>query len=189
MAQNITTAELSDKLCKICNIEVPGRLKFFKRGWNGKSYIMSGHGYKQFDFTSQPYVDVRILPTCEYNDEMGFVFPYTEIENIKKIYDENGYDFIEFKTASIDFEKLTNFTKLLEIITKHSSISFCHNGNYYGCEVHYFIRHIFEAIEGSIAKVFLNALLSSEAKNGCKPTLLEKCAKELRSCKWDYSEV
>ena len=71
MAQSITTAGLSDKLCKTCNIEVPGRLKFFKRGWDGKSYVFSGRGYKQFDFTSQPYVDVRILPTYRQRQDGG----------------------------------------------------------------------------------------------------------------------
>lgn len=34
-----------------------------------------------------------------------------------------------------DFEQLENFVKLLEIVSKKSGISFCHNGTYFGCSI------------------------------------------------------
>lgn len=85
-----------------------------------------------------------------------------------------------------DFEQPENFVKLLEIVSKKSSVSFCHNGTYFGCSIHYFISDIFEAIEGTIPHNFLNTLLKQHLRNSCKPKLLEQLKQAIRETEWVY---
>lgn len=85
-----------------------------------------------------------------------------------------------------DFEQPTNFVKLLEIVSKKSSVSFCHNGTYFGCSIHYFISDIFEADIGTIPHNFLNALLKQHLRNPCKPKLLEQLKQAIRAEEWKY---
>lgn len=112
------TKTLSEQLCEIVGLEIPGKLVFRKRNWDKKTYINSGHGYKEFDFKSQPDAYVDIIPTRNWDEKNGFSFPYSAIENIKKIYDEHGYDFIKIQTKRLDFEQPENFVKLLELKTE-----------------------------------------------------------------------
>lgn len=72
-----------------------------------------------------------------------------------------------------DFSDPENFAKLLEIISKKASVSFCFNGVYFGCSIHYVFKDIFEATEGNIAEVFLNTLLVQHHRNPSNPKLLE----------------
>lgn len=106
---------LSQKICEECGIEPKGKLIFKKRGWDGKTWLSVGVGYKKFDFESTPNVRVNIIPTKLYDEKNGFEYPYSMIEEIKKLYDKNGYDFIEFEAKFIDFENNNNFVKLLEL--------------------------------------------------------------------------
>lgn len=110
---------LSKELCEICGIERKGKLIFRKRDWDGRCWISAGRGYKEFDFTSIPEVTVDIIPTKDYKETNGFQYPYTDIEKIKKIYNEHGYDFVEFKQNVIDFTQPDNFVKLWELKIKH----------------------------------------------------------------------
>lgn len=110
-------SELSKLICEKCKIQTSGKLIFRKRNWNDRHYISAGCGYKEFDFTSCPETSVNILPDYKYKEEMGWQYPYKQIEEIKKIYDKNGYDFVEFRTKTIDFESPENFMKLFKLIT------------------------------------------------------------------------
>lgn len=177
---------LSKELCEICEIERKGKLIFRKRDWDGKTWISAGHGYKKFDFKSAPETSVDIIPTKDYRETNGFQYPYTEIEKIKEIYNEHDYDFVEFKQECIDFTTLENFVKLLEIVSKKSSVSFCHNGSYFGCNIHYMIYDTFEAEAGSIQYNFLNTLLKQHFRNPCIPKLLERVKEAIRETEWKY---
>lgn len=79
-----------------------------------------------------------------------------------------------------------NFVKLLEIVSKKASVSFCHNGTYYGCSIHYFFKDIFEAVEGTLQHNFLNTLLVQDLRNPCKPSLLEQIKQAIRKADWEY---
>lgn len=114
---------LSKELCEICGIERKGKLIFRKRGWDGRNWISAGRGYKEFDFESIPEVTVDIIPTAQWNKKNGFQYPYTYIEKIKKLYDEHGYDFVEFNKANINFEQPENFVKLFELNIPDSSVT------------------------------------------------------------------
>lgn len=85
-----------------------------------------------------------------------------------------------------DFEQPENFVKLLEIISKKSSVSFCHNGTYFGCSIHYFCTEVFEADIGTIPHNFLNTLLKQHLRNPCKPKLLEQLKQAIRETEWVY---
>lgn len=111
----MTTKNLSRELCEICGIERKGKLVFKKRNWDGKTYVCAGRGYKEFDFCSTPEATVDIIPTKDYKQTNGFHYPYSDIERIKKEYDKNGYDFVEFRQRTIDFTQPENFVKLLEL--------------------------------------------------------------------------
>ena len=76
--------------------------------------------------------------------------------------------------------------KLLEIVSKKSGVSFCHNGTYFGCSIHYFIADIFEADIGTIPHNFLNTLLKQHLRNPCKPKLLEQLKQAIRAEVWKY---
>lgn len=182
----MTNKSLSQQLCEACGIEPKGKLVFEKRNWDKKTWLSAGVGYKQFDFESTPNVSVDIIPTEFYNEKNGFQYPYSRIDEIKKLYDKNGYDFIEFAAKFIDFENNNNnFVKLLEIVSKKSSVSFCHNGTYYGCSIHYFFDHIFEAVEGTLQHNFLNTLLVQDLRNPCKPKLLEQIKQAIKNEQWE----
>lgn len=85
-----------------------------------------------------------------------------------------------------DFENNNNnFVKLLEIVSKKASVSFCHNGTYYGCSIHYFFKDIFEAVEGTLQHNFLNTLLVQDLRNPCKPRLLEQIKQDIRQADWE----
>ena len=85
-----------------------------------------------------------------------------------------------------DFEQPENFVKLLEIVSKKSGVSLCHNGTYFGCSIHYFIADIFEADIGTIPHNFLNTLLKQHLRNPCKPKLLEQLKETIRAEEWKY---
>lgn len=112
----MTNKDLSRELCEICGIERKGKLVFKKRNWDGKTYVCAGRGYKEFDFCSTPEATVDIIPTKDYKQTNGFHYPYSDIERIKKEYDKNGYDFVEFRQRTIDFTQPENFVKLEEIM-------------------------------------------------------------------------
>ena len=95
------------------------------------------------------------------------------------------YNLNEYK-AYPDFEQPENFVKLLEIISKKSSVSFCHNGTYFGCSIHYFCTEVFEADIGTIPHNFLNTLLKQHLRNPCKPKLLEQLKQAIRETEWVY---
>lgn len=95
-------------------------------------------------------------------------------------YDSNEYEIYP------NFEQPENFVKLLEIVSKKSSVSFCHNGTYFGCSIHYFIADIFEADTGTIPHNLLNTLLKQHLRNPCKPKLLEQLKQSIREAEWDY---
>ena len=95
-------------------------------------------------------------------------------------YDSNEYEIYP------DFENNNNnFVKLLEIVSKKTSVSFCHNGTYYGCSIHYFFDHIFEAVEGTLQHNFLNTLLVQDLRNPCKPKLLEQIKQAIKNEQWE----
>lgn len=113
----MTNKSLSQQICEVCGIEPKGKLVFEKRNWDKKTWLSAGVEYKQFDFESTPNVTVDIIPTEFYNEKNGFQYPYSRIDEIKKLYDKNGYDFIEFAAKFIDFENNNNnFVKLINII-------------------------------------------------------------------------
>ena len=85
-----------------------------------------------------------------------------------------------------DFEQPENFVKLLEIVSKKSSVSFCHNGTYFGCNIHYFCTEVFEADIGAIPHNFLSTLLKQHLSNPCKPKLLEQLKQAIRETEWVY---
>lgn len=90
-----------------------------------------------------------------------------------------------YKYVYPDFENNNNnFVKLLEIVSKKSSVSFCHNGTYYGCSIHYFFKDIFEAVEGTLQHNFLNTLLVQDLRNPCKPKLLEQIKQAIKNEQW-----
>ena len=97
-------------------------------------------------------------------------------------YDSNEYEIYP------DFEQAENFVKLLEIVSKKSGVSFCHNGTYFGCSIHYFIADIFEADIGTIPHNFLNTLLKQHLRNPCKPKLLEQLKQAIRAEEWMYEK-
>ncbi len=121
---------ISKELCEICEIERESKLVFKKRDWDGKTYICAGHGYKEFDFKSTPHSIVDIIPTKDYEETNGFLYPYSDIEWIKQEYDKNGYDFVEFRQRIIDFEQAENFVKLFKLITTIEKFRFT-TGNFY----------------------------------------------------------
>lgn len=85
-----------------------------------------------------------------------------------------------------DFGKPENFVKLLEIVCRRSSVSFCHNGSYFGCSIHYYFKDIFEANEGTVQYNFLNTLLKQDLRNPCKPKLLEQIKQTIKETQWSY---
>ena len=91
-----------------------------------------------------------------------------------------------YKEVYPDFEQPENFVKLLEIVSKKSSVSFCHNGIYFACDIHYFCTEVFEADKGSIPHNFLNTLLKQHLRNPCKPKLLEQLKQTIRETEWMY---
>ena len=93
---------------------------------------------------------------------------------------------VDIKPFYLDFEQPENFVKLLEIISKKSSVSFCHNGTYFGCSIHYFCTEVFEADIGTIPHNFLNTLLKQHLRNPCKPKLLEQLKQAIRETEWVY---
>lgn len=95
-------------------------------------------------------------------------------------YDSNEYGVYP------DFENNNNFVKLLEIVTTKASVSFYHNGTYYGCLIHYFFKDIFEAVEGTLQHSFLNTLLVQDLRNPCKPKLLEQIKQDIKKEQWEY---
>lgn len=107
--------DLSRQLCELCGIERKGKLIFRKRDWDGRSWISAGYGYKEFDFKSVPETSVDIIPTKDYDEKNGFQYPYSDIERIKREYDKNGYDFVEFRQRTIDFTKPENFVRLFDL--------------------------------------------------------------------------
>lgn len=111
----MTNKDYSRELCEICGIERKGKLIFKKRNWDGKSWVSAGCSYKKFDFSSIPDVSVDIIPTAQWDKKNGFQYPYKYLENIKKLYDKHGYDFVEFEKADINFEQPENFVKLIEL--------------------------------------------------------------------------
>ena len=112
----MTNKSLSQKICEACGIEPKGKLVFEKRNWDKKTWICAGTTYKKFDFESTPDVKVYIVPTIEYDEKNGFEYPYSRIEEIKKLYNDNGYDFIEFEAKFPDFQyNNNNFVKLLNL--------------------------------------------------------------------------
>ena len=91
-----------------------------------------------------------------------------------------------YKEIYPDFEQPENFVKLLEIVSRRSSVSFCHNGSYFGCSIHYYFKDIFEADKGNIQHNFLNTLLKQDLRNTCKPKLLESIKLAIREAEWAY---
>ena len=91
-----------------------------------------------------------------------------------------------YKEIYPDFEQPENFVKLLEIVSRRSSVSFCHNGSYFGCSIHYYFKDIFEADKGNIQHNFLNTLLKQDLRNPCKPKLLEQIKQSIREAEWGY---
>lgn len=119
----MTDKTLSEQICEVCGIEPKGKLVFEKRNWDKKTWINSGRGYKEFDFESAPTVIVDIIPTELYDEKNGFEYPYSKIDEIKKIYDKNGYDFIEFEAKFIDFEtNNNNKLKLIDLLIENDHI-------------------------------------------------------------------
>lgn len=100
--------------------------------------------------------------------------------------DTNHRNWKEAEAVYPDFENNNNnFAKLLEIVSKKSSVSFCHNGTYYGCSIHYFFKDIFEAVEGTLQHNFLNTLLVQDLRNPCKPKLLEQIKQSIKNEQWE----
>ncbi len=99
---------------------------------------------------------------------------------------DNDGDLCEQYVEILDFGKPENFVKLLEIVSRRSSVSFCHNGSYFGCSIHYYFKDIFEADEGTIQHNFLNTLLKQDLKNPCKPKLLEQIKQTIKEQEWHY---
>lgn len=109
-----------------------------------------------------------------------------EVCGIEPLKDETAY-FIGNVGKLPNFENNNNnFVKLLEIVSKKASVSFCHNGTYYGCSIHYFFKDIFEAVEGTLQHNFLNTLLVQDLRNPCKPSLLEQIKQAIRKADWEY---
>lgn len=95
-------------------------------------------------------------------------------------YDGNEYEIFP------DFTQPENFVKLLEIVSKKASVSFWHNGSYFGCSIHYGLKDIFEADDGNIQHNFLNTLLIQDLRNPCRPKLLESIKQAIKSEVWKY---
>lgn len=147
------TKELSKQICEICGIQTHGKLIFHKRNWDDKCYISAGRGYKEFDFKSCPNVTVDILPDNQWEEKMGWQYPYKQIEEIKQLYDKNGYDFVEFKTESIDFGQPENFCKLadLSIETMYNKTIFWLVTQEYPCEDReYFLGKFYEILKTAV---------------------------------------
>ena len=106
---------ISNRLMEVCEIQSRGKLIFVKRDWDKKTYICAGHTYKQFDFDSAPTASVYIIPDEEYKETNGFQWPHKDIDKIIKLYNDNGYDFVEFEQRTIDFTKPENFVKLFNL--------------------------------------------------------------------------
>lgn len=106
------------------------------------------------------------------------------IDNYRVV--DNDGDLCEQYVEILDFGQPENFVKLLEIVSRRSSVSFCHNGSYFGCSIHYYFKDIFEANEGSIQHNFLNTLLKQDLKNPCKPKLLEQIKQTIKEQEWHY---
>ena len=104
----------------------------------------------------------------------------------KVVINEGQCPNVNIKPFYLNFEQPENFVRLLEIVSKKSSISFCHNGIYFGCSIHYFITNIFEADMGTIPHNFLNTLLKQHLSNPCKPELLEQLKQSIREAEWVY---
>ena len=106
------------------------------------------------------------------------------IDNCRVV--DNDGDLCEQYVEILDFGQAENFVKLLEIVSKKSSVSFCHNGIYWGCSIHYFCTEVFEADKGTIPHNFLNTLLKQHLRNPCKPKLLELLKQSIREAEWVY---
>ena len=110
-------------------------------------------------------------------------------ENWEEIPESVYYKIKDCSTTKIiypDFTKPENFVRLLEIVSRRSSVSFCHNGSYFGCSIHYYFNEIFEADIGNIQYNFLNTLLKQDLRNPCKPKLLEQLKQSIREAEWVY---
>lgn len=131
--------------------------------------------------------------------EICGIKPMYRIKDINALYNEYNYDeFCEMrlnkglliptgtKAVFPDFTQPENFVKLLEIVSKKAGISFCHNGSYFGCSIHYSFKDIFEADMGTIQHNFLNTLLKQDLRNPCRPTLLECIKEAIKSEDWKY---
>lgn len=131
--------------------------------------------------------------------EICGIKPMYRLKDINALYNEYNYDeFCEMrlnkglliptgtKAVFPDFTQPENFVKLLEIVSKKAGISFCHNGSYFGCSIHYSFKDIFEADMGTIQHNFLNTLLKQDLRNPCRPTLLECIKEAIKSEDWKY---
>lgn len=131
-----------------------------------------------------------IEPIYHFYDESvdPILDEYLTKQEILKQYVSEQTPFEDYKKYEIypDFENNNNnFMKLLEIVSKKASVSFCHNGIYYGCSIHYFFKDIFEAVEGTLQHNFLNTLLVQDLRNPCKPKLLEQIKEAIRQADWE----
>ena len=88
----------------------------------------------------------------------------------------------------LNFSRPENFVKLLEIISRKAGVLFCHNGTYFGCSIHYGFDETFEAVEGDLAKNFLNTLLVQHCRNSYYPKLLEldEIKQAIKEANWKY---
>lgn len=116
-------------------------------------------------------------------DYAGNYEPFETLDEAEKFSKKHGNAPLELNYY--DFENPKNFMKLLEIVSKKASVSFCHNGTYYGCSIHYFFKDIFEAVEGTLQHNFLNTLLVQDLRNPCKPKLLEQIKQDIRQAYWE----
>ena len=165
---------LSKDLCKICGIERKGKLIFKKRNWDKKTYICAGRGYKEFDFRSIPEVTVDIVPTKDYEETNGFQYPYTDIEKIKKIYNEHGYDFVEFRQNVIDFTSPENFVRLLEL-------KILAGATLWGWLS---VQGVFMSQRKTVLKTIY--LILSREINFCNKLTLEQIKQSIRETEWVY---
>lgn len=154
----MTTKNLSRELCEICGIEAKQFTKDFKTREKAASFGRKITGIPKF---------------------RGNKFDIGSYTDNQSIYQVRWKEFP-------DFTQPENFVKLLEIVSKKASISFCHNGSYFGCSIHYSFKDIFEADMGTIQHNFLNTLLKQDLRNPCRPTLLECIKEAIKSEDWKY---